>query len=398
MANHNCNCSKCKYKNRCGGCSNCEVLICKKKCDDCYSICLFKKNVKRYLNSFDNFNISLSKNTFVHLPTYLPVIPQKINTKINSKYLALHAGKVLTPSGRNLSRLYHSSSYLAKMNLDINSKVLLEFYVKDKFLEGFWDNRYSIYKILKDLHFTSVISPNFSLYEDSPRIEHLYNIKRNCIVYNEILDIGINAIPDISWFDYRDLELWADEINKRKINLISFSFQNVGVGLKPSNHWRHNLIGLKYLCERIHKNVNIILAGVESPFRIIEIYETIENRKFIILGHSAYINSRKGILSEIKKSAPKMSFDEIFKRNIYYYKKIYNEIYTNNKLSQLINLPKEKLIELYKNPENQNNKLTKNFIYRCLRKKRVNEVLLSQNQGETQYQINHNRQQNLQQN
>lgn len=55
---------------------------------------------------------------------------------------------------------------------------IVEFYVKDRVLECFWSNRYFIYNQLKNMNLSGIITPNFSLYEDDPRIEHLYNIQR----------------------------------------------------------------------------------------------------------------------------------------------------------------------------------------------------------------------------
>jgi hypothetical protein len=384
-------CNSCKYFKRCGGCSFCEALLCQKNCDQCSSICTFKDNVNRYLDSFGNLDINIIQNRPIKLPSHIPVIPHKLKTDIGSNFVALHAGTVLSNNGERIAKRYIEKGYFKTLNLRKTTNTILEFYVKDKFLEGFWDNRYSIYRSIKNLNLTCVISPNFSVYEDSPRVDHLYNIKRSSIVYNELLNIGINAIPDISWFNYKDLDYWADEINNKNINPIAYSFQNVGVGLKPSTNWKHSLLGLRYLSRKISKNVNIILAGVVSPFRVAEIYNTIKKKqRLVILNPSAYIHSRKGILSEIRKPAPNFTFDELLDKNISYYSKIYDEIYNSDKILNLSKLPKDKLIELYRNyslRESKENHIS-SFIFRCLKKKRVNEVVLFQNPEETQSQTN----------
>ncbi|MEN8905044.1 MAG: DUF4417 domain-containing protein [Clostridiales bacterium] len=387
-------CNSCKYFSRCGGCSFCEALVCKKKCNYCSSICTYRENVDKYLDSFGNLGININQNKHIQLPIHVPVIPHRLNTSIESKFVALHAGNVLSNNGEKIVKRYLEKGYLKTLNLKIGTKTILEFYVKDRFLEGFWDKRYSVYKSIKNMNFTSVIAPNFSVYIDSPRIDHLYNIKRTSIVYNEMLDIGINTIPDISWFNHKDLDYWIDEINKKNIKLIAFSFQNVGVGLKASSHWNHSLLGLRYLINKINRNVEIILAGVSSPFRIAEIYNSTKKRnKLIILNHSAYIQSRKGILSEVRKQVPHLTFDELLEKNIIYFSKIYDEIYNSDKILKLSKLPKEKLIKLYRdytlNQLPDSDKYISNFIFRCLKKKRVNEVVLFQNQEETQSHVKH---------
>ena len=82
----------------------------------------------------------------------------------------------------------------------------------------------------------AVIAPNFSVYEDTPRVEHLYNIRRSIIIYNELIDYGINAIPDISWYNINDLDFWIEKLNNSECSIIAFSFQVVDVRLKASNY------------------------------------------------------------------------------------------------------------------------------------------------------------------
>lgn len=76
---------------------------------------------------------------------------------------------------------------------------ILEFYIKDRDLEGFWANRKVVYEQLKKQNFKAIITPNFLLYEDAPRSEHLYNIQQAKKVYNEMIQEGLSAILDIIW-------------------------------------------------------------------------------------------------------------------------------------------------------------------------------------------------------
>ena len=262
------------------------------------------------------------------------------------------------------------------MNISSNTKKCLEFYVKDTTLEGFWDKRHELYKQLKEFDFKFIIAPNFSIYTDAPRIDHLYNIKRSSIVYNELLESGINAVPDISYFNLADLNQWVNQINKNNIKLIAFSFQNVGVGLKPSNIWKQNLTGLRYLCENINSDVEIILAGVVSPFRIASIYDSINrSHKLHILNQSAFVQSCKGILSETRESKAKYSISKLFKENLEYFNMIYTELYYSDSVNKLMQLPKDELIELYNKHESSKEEpkqqLTYKIIKRLIKKKHI---------------------------
>ena len=82
------------------------------------------------------------------------------------------------------------------------------------------ENRKDLYKQLKKQKFKAIITPNFSLYEDAPRSEHLYNIQRAKKVYNEMRNEKLPAILDIIWQTNEDLEFWINEINKSDIKLL----------------------------------------------------------------------------------------------------------------------------------------------------------------------------------
>jgi hypothetical protein len=157
-------------------------------------------------------------------------------------------------------------------------------------------------------------------------MDHLYNIKRSTVVYNELLDEGINAIPDVSWFNRNDIDRWCDEINKKAIKNISFSFQVVDVQLKASNLWKTYLLGFRYLCENINPEVNIIVAGVTSHRRLIDIFAAAPGRRISILNQSAYVQSMRGMLSENRQSELRLPRNVVFERNLAYFNKIYAEM------------------------------------------------------------------------
>lgn len=317
-------CSLCNLKLHCQGCSLCEMPFCKRQCNKCFSLCPKRNGSFAYLKKLGGGEVLLAPNESHKLPGIIPVLPDRLTEKMHVRdIIGIHGGNMLSSNGENVARVYQNKGLQGALNLEKEIKGVLQFYVKDRTLEGVWDNRKNIYKQLKEFPWRVIISPNFSVYEDAPRIDHLYNIKRSSIMYNEMLEEGLPAVPDVSWYNRIDLDQWIREINKKEISCIAFSFQTVDTRSKASNTYLHYMMGYKYLVDRISTDVEIILAGLVSSKRV-QILKRESKHKLSILNQSAFVQSRRGILSEEMVSAPlEMSKNEIMMRNIDYYEKAY---------------------------------------------------------------------------
>lgn len=329
---------KCKncllYKKKCGGCSLCEASICSNSCDTCFSLCPKRPGVFHYLSKIGGVDLQLnySKIDFANLPLNIPILPDKLKTQISYELLpiaAVHAGSLLSRNGEKISKTYLDKGFARALNIDNKTLAILEFYIKDRQLEGFWDRRKELYKLIKKLNFSFVIAPNFSVYEDAPRLDHIYNIKRSVTAYNELINSGIKAIPDVSWYNIKDLDRWINAINASGIKAIAFSFQTVGIQLKASGVWKSYILGFRYLCQNINKDVNIIVAGAVSERKVLELYKASSGQRICILNQSAYVQSRRGVLSGDRENSSNLTLEQIFVRNLRYYNKAYENIRKN---------------------------------------------------------------------
>lgn len=322
-------CEKCVMKERCGGCSFCEASLCIKDCKRCSALCPKRPTAISYLKSIGGAEINVVGNKKLDVKEHIPILPDRFKFKPDFNLMpviGIHGGNMFSRNGERIIPSYLEHGYAKALNIDDKTEAILEFYVKDRTLEGFWDNRKNIYSDLKKMNFKAVISPNFSVYEDAPRLDHIYNIKRSTVVYNEMMDFGINAIPDVSWYNKNDLDRWIRDINKNKVNTIAFSFQVVDVQLKASTIWKNYILGFRYLCKNIGPGVKILVIGSSSPRRAEEIYNAAAGQSISILNQAAFVQSRRGMLSEGRVSNKDLSKDEIFERNITYFNEVYEKL------------------------------------------------------------------------
>ncbi|MEW9124928.1 MAG: DUF4417 domain-containing protein [Thermotaleaceae bacterium] len=321
-------CKECFLYKDCGGCSLCERSLCQEKCHNCFSLCFHRPKAAAYIKSLGGIEINAAKNGEITLPKHIPILPDRLRAQpalSEMPLVGVHGGNMFARNGEKINKSYLEKGFAGALNLHENTRGVLEFYVKDRTLEGLWDKRKEIYPKLREMNFTAVIAPNFSVYEDTPRLDHLYNMKRSVTTYNEMMEAGICAVPDISWYGFEDLRRWAEAINRENIKTISVSFQVVDVRLKASGVWKSYLLGFRYLCQNIPSDVQIIIAGLVSKEKVGSLYKACGSRKLHILNQSAYVQSRRGILSETRKANPQMDFDTLFRENISYFNRIYRE-------------------------------------------------------------------------
>lgn len=327
-------CSRCSKNldGSCSGCSLCDVALCKcgqEKLKRCLVRCPRKLGTFRSIKELENSEVLLENSNY-KLPGYIPIMPDKIKSEFNfskvKNIVGIHGEFLLSANGENIAPIYEMRGFRETLNLPGEIGGIAEFYIKDRALEGFWENRNELYKQLKKQNFHVIITPNFSLYEDAPRSEHLYNIQRAKKVYNEMIKEELPAILDVIWATNEDLEFWINEINRSNIKTIAFSFMNVDTKLKASNAWRHYLLGYKILISRISKDIEIIIAGISSIERVAEIKKISKYRKISIMHQAAWVNSRKGFSIKDKKQLDRsITKDEIFQMNLDFYAYKYNE-------------------------------------------------------------------------
>lgn len=326
------NCTICIFFERCGGCSLCEAAICDSKCGRCGTLCPRRGVTIKHLNEILECKDDIKSNKREALPYHIPILPDKLMKPLDytiAPVIAVHGANVFSQNGERIRKIYRDNGFRKALNVDIRSEGILQFYVKDRTLEGFWDNRESIYKELKDQGFKLIIAPNFSVYEDTPRLEHIYNIQRSMIVYDELIKNGFNAVPDISWYNIKDLDIWIDMIIKSNCRVIAFSFQVVDVRLKASSLWKHYLAGFKYMCDRLSNlgDMQILIVGASSHRRMIEIRAAAhENIKIHVLNQSAYLQSQRGMYSHKRVSDLETPKHELLEKNIIYFNDLYEEL------------------------------------------------------------------------
>lgn len=303
-------CSLCRefVGSSCSGCPGCGAVL-KSRCDcsTCIYICPRRPGARVFLQlglAGGELRRPADKRlvTPAHpgdIPVHLPAVADPFKKTPGAgglPWVVVHGARFFSSTGTSLRpRAAAVGGNIRRwLNVDQETKVGIHFYVKDKFLEGFWWHRAEIYPLL--CQFDLVFSPNFSVYEDSPRYEHLVNIRRSVVVYEEMLEHGIRVVPDIAWYQKTDLDNWAEYIRYSQIKFIATSAQTVGTGLHTLGSWKGYLAGIRYLAEQLPGDVGVIIVGVSSPKKVAIAFREIacNGRQLCFMNSQAFMMARKG--------------------------------------------------------------------------------------------------------
>lgn len=327
-------CRPCEGRQACGGCTHCMVpLSCTGACPRCPYICPRRPGAWLcHLDAGGSLEMPDSapgQPALPGLPVYIPSVPCRLNVKTTAESLpmvAVHGGRALRADGSGLAPRILKDGVHAAWNLPIETPAVLHFYVPDAPIEQLWDHRHAVYPQIIEAGFNAVITPNFSVYEDSPRLEHLYGIRRSVAMYREMLASGIPAVPDISWYTRGDLDRWADFIQRCGVKTAAFSFQVVGRELRGSNAWRGYLLGLRYLARLVPGDLHFILVGLSSPARVRAAVMTLGGRTFSVLNSDAFVGARLSGQCLSGEPSTGLAQDEIFLKNFSHLEQIYRNI------------------------------------------------------------------------
>lgn len=325
-------CGNCKqncpaYGVECSGCPGCDRLLinCRSRgaCSKCDLFCPDRPGVWRYVNEEIGGSFSLSPNVILpefETPRYMPLVTAPLQEECPDdglEWFAIHGGKVRREVWAGDMSVYE------QFHLPSNKKLALHWFVKDHHLEKFWTNRRSYIPVLKE--FNAVFAPNFSIYENSPRIEHLINMRRSAMAVSELAEAGVNVIPDVTWYRREDVDRWLEFLKATEATVAAFSMQVVGAQ-KGCKAWVSYLAGLRYFASKF--SGRIILVGANSKQRVSEACRA-AGRSLSVVDTTSFVTARRGgIFINGKRCKPdkRMSRDATFFASAVDLNNIFSEI------------------------------------------------------------------------
>lgn len=158
---------------------------------------------------------------------------------------------------------------------------VLSGYGEDPLVEAFWTARHrdDLIDRVAALRLGLVLAPNYSIYGNWPRAEHLINMRRSLIVAAEFAAAGIPTVPNLYWYRLEDLRRLADWAIETAPPAVAINVQTV----RENNNWQTwALPGLSWLAENIPPDLVVILNGLSRRDRIETALELFGDRLMVI--------------------------------------------------------------------------------------------------------------------
>jgi len=140
----------------------------------------------------------------------------------------------------------------------------VHFYIDDYQFERLWNNPEKYLPILR--RFQCVISPDYSMFVDAPKIVNIWNVYRNRLISHWLQQNDIKVIPSVSWGNVESFSYCFDGLPRNSI--ISIGHSAKGKNISQLSLWKYGL--------------NEVLTKLEPSTLLIYGYSvTIENQNVI---------------------------------------------------------------------------------------------------------------------
>ena len=257
-----CGCSRTEGAATPGGCRTCPI-----RCGSRTDIEAWMRDVGGTLR-FDDISI---RTPLPLLPRFIPLLEgsdvAELDRVARCPAYGFRLRQVFSARTHQLSPSLTELGAHAALGLRDDQLAVLVGYGEDPLVEAFWTLRKAdrLIEAIAAQGWDLVLAPNFSMYGNQPRAEHLINFRRSLMVAEELAAAGVAAVPNLYWFRREDLERWVAWCEKAHPPAIALNLQT----LRTDSEWRlMGLPGLSYLAAQLPPGITVIVNGSSRASRI----------------------------------------------------------------------------------------------------------------------------------
>lgn len=269
----------------------------------------------------DFSDIKIQPRNMPELPIFIPEVDggkmQEYEQEVNHPVYAVNIRRVLNKNTAKILPSWEGRNVREVLGLSPDKKVVLFMFGYDEMIEKIWTCQYkhNLWEEIAKMNFDVVAAPNYSIYGEHPRFEHLLNIRRNLLVTARMREAGINAIPNIYWWTEKDFDRNVEWIKHSGIEMIAVNTQTC----RTAEDWEFIVNGLRRTAEQVGDKVTVLINGLANPTRIKTAKEILP--KVIFASRNVQVRAWNGrrFGPKEKDKVEGISQAQLFKENIQTY-------------------------------------------------------------------------------
>ncbi|MBE8519400.1 DUF4417 domain-containing protein [Amycolatopsis sp. H6(2020)] len=276
-------CSGCNSDCAYCGCARTSCTSCPIRCGSRTDIAAWMADIGGTLE-FDDLTVTTALPARV--PAFIPQVDgsgvDQLDAVAHCPAYAVGLRRVFSPKSHTLYPRWSDGRTAADvLQLPDTTLTVLTGYGEDPLVEAFWTARHrdGLIERIAALRFDLVLAPNYSIYGNWPRAEHLINMRRCLMIAAEFAAAGVPAVPNLYWYRLEDLQRIAGWIAETGPVGIAVNVQTV----RETTTWPNwALPGLTWLSENIPAHLPVFLTGLSRQDRIETAVELFGHRLVVI--------------------------------------------------------------------------------------------------------------------
>jgi hypothetical protein len=262
----------------------------------------------------------------VELPRYVPTVRHGYSRDdaLPIDVVSLNTFEVLDSVCRTCDA--SPAALRARFQVAQYARVLLVSVNQDKYVESFWKHRdpASLAELCR-LGVIGMTAPNFSLFDDAPRMNSFRNLWRIIRCAEEIAEAGIAPVLHLNALTHEDWKFWANVLRQNSaVRHVSKEFQT---GLRDPARAAEAMRGLRWLQDAVGRDLHPLVVGGRrmakqfaehfSGFTILDsvpFFATVKRKRICVAGNTA---------NQVDNpTAPEEPLDKLLQDNVRTYGKL----------------------------------------------------------------------------
>lgn len=226
--------------------------------------------------------------------------------------------RVISPRTGQLAPRWRSSVAADLLGLGGGQLSVLVGYGEDPLVETVWTRRWELIPQLVGQQWDVILAPNFSLYGNQPRTEHLINFRRNLLFAAELAAAGATCVvPNLYWFRAEDLRRYLDWIGDTwpgegppavAVNVQTF---------RTPGEWTQTAVpGLTALAALLPADLPVILTGASRTDRVGLLVELFGERLFVVSQNPVQFARHGAVMTAGGRRDPHAHTSDLFAANV----------------------------------------------------------------------------------